>query len=134
MKKESPSKAFTTFLNEDGIAITRVREDAEITIAEAKANTETIIRLTQGRTCPILVDTRMIKSISNEAREHFAMRGRVAHVNSIALLIQSPVSRIIGNFYISLNKPAVPTRLFTDESAALLWLRSQLNNRLYDYN
>jgi hypothetical protein len=134
MKKDIETKAFVTYLNEDGIAITRVKQDAEITITEAKANTNAVIKLTGGRTCPILVDTRRIKSISNEAREHFAMRGRIAHVNSIALLIQSPVSRIIGNFYISLNKPAVPTRLFTDEAAALLWLKSQLNNLLYEYN
>jgi hypothetical protein len=134
MKKEYELKAFTTCLNEEGIAITRVKDDADVTITEAKANTSTIIRLTGGRACPILVDTRRIRSISNEAREHFAMRGRMAHVNSIALLISSPVSRIIGNFYISLNRPSVPTRLFTDEEAALNWLRSHLNKLEFRYN
>jgi hypothetical protein len=31
---------------------------------------------------------------------------------------------MIGNFFINLNKPLAPTRLFTSEAAALTWLRT----------
>jgi hypothetical protein len=33
------------------------------------------------------------------------------------------VARAIGNFFMGLNKPLIPTRLFTSEAEALGWLR-----------
>jgi hypothetical protein len=33
---------------------------------------------------------------------------------------------VLGNFYLGLNKPLVPTRLFTSEEEAQAWLRSFL--------
>jgi hypothetical protein len=40
----------------------------------------------------------------------------------VALLVGSPVTRVIGNFFIGLNKPRWPVRLFRSESDALAWL------------
>lgn len=118
---------FLTSVNNEGVAITRVKKDAIIGVAEAKENTKAIISLTGGKPCPMLVDTREINSISKEARDHFSMRDRKGYVNSIAILIASPVSRIIGNFFMGLNKPTVPTKLFTEEETALKWLRTFKN-------
>jgi hypothetical protein len=44
----------------------------------------------------------------------------------VALLVGSPMSRAIGNFFIGLNKPLIPTRLFVSEPEALAWLRGFL--------
>jgi hypothetical protein len=33
---------------------------------------------------------------------------------------------MIGNFFINLNSPAAPTRLFTSEAAAVGWLNAHL--------
>ncbi len=38
------------------------------------------------------------------------------------MLIKSPVSKIVGNFYIQFSKPTIPTRLFTEEKKAIAWL------------
>lgn len=40
----------------------------------------------------------------------------------LALLTGSPVSRMLGNAYLSITKLKHPTRLFTDESSAVTWL------------
>jgi hypothetical protein len=45
---------------------------------------------------------------------------------AVALLMGSPVSRVLGNLYLGLNKPPIPTRLFTSEEEAKVWLRSFL--------
>ncbi len=39
-------------------------------------------------------------------------------------VISSPVSRVIGNFFMGLNKPISPTRLFTDPHKAIQWLHT----------
>ena len=51
-------------------------------------------------------------------------RGRVSA--AVALLIGSPMSRVIGNFYLGFNRPQTPTRLFTDTDEAEAWLRTFL--------
>ena len=122
------NKKFVTKLLPDGIVHTQVQEGADISFDDAKINTQDVIALTAGKPRPLLVDTRLIASISKAARDHFSMRERKPNVNSIAILIQSPLSRIIGNFFMGLNKPTVPTKLFTDQRTAIAWLKTFLNN------
>jgi hypothetical protein len=37
-------------------------------------------------------------------------------------VVSSPVSRVIGNVYLRLNRSSTPTRLFTGENDAVAWL------------
>lgn len=114
------NEVFITAMDPSGICITRVKANSFITISHAKENTQHI--KSYGEAMPLLVDSRNINSITKEARDHFAMRGRSPGVTAIAILIASPVSRLIGNFYMGLNKPVVPTKLFTEEDKAMRWL------------
>ena len=117
------TQIFFTSLEKDGYILTRVKPDSEIQVEDAKDNTEAVKKVSGDSNFPILVDLREIKSISKEARDHFSMRGRKPHVTAIAMLIKSPVSKIIGNFFLGLNKPIVPTRLFTNETDAKTWMK-----------
>jgi hypothetical protein len=116
------SSVFITSFIADGYILTKVKSGAEIGLNDAKENTEIVINLSKGKNFPILVDLREIKSISKEARDHFSMRGRKPHVTAIAMLVNSPVSRIVGNFFLGLNKPTVPTRLFNSQKEAVNWI------------
>ena len=42
---------------------------------------------------------------------------------AVALVVDTPVSRVLGNFYLGLSKPHIPSRLFNDEAEALDWLK-----------
>lgn len=121
--KKIQVEAFSTWLGSDGVLRTIVKPQAEITYKEALENTEAVKTASGDRTRPLMVDTRAIKSITKEARDHFAMKNRKPGVSAIGVLISSPVSKIIGNFFLGLNKPAVPTRLFTRETEAISWLK-----------
>jgi len=114
---------FTTTLDKRGFILSKVHPGSEIGLNEAKGNTQAVIDISGGANYPIFVDIREIKSISKEARDHFSMRGRKPHVTAIAMLVKSPVSRIIGNFFLGLNRPTVPTRLFNQEKEAILWMK-----------
>ncbi|MDP6946031.1 MAG: hypothetical protein QF464_17920 [Myxococcota bacterium] len=46
----------------------------------------------------------------------------------LALLTGSPVSRMLGNAYLSITKLKHPTRLFTDEGSAVAWLLEGLDD------
>jgi hypothetical protein len=45
------------------------------------------------------------------------------------LIIGGPLSRIIGNFFLSVNKPLYPARLFDNEASALAWLQASVVSR-----
>jgi len=117
-------KCFDTFMVEGDYCVTIVKKDSEIVLEDALENTKSVLQVSQGKKYPMLVDTREIRSISKEARDHFSMRNRKGSVNSIAVLIDSPVSVVVGNFFMGLNKPAVPTKLFTTPEKAFKWLKT----------
>ena len=72
----------------------------------------------------VLVDMTAITEISKEARDYFANERTASIQRATALLIGSPVSRVIGNFFMGLNKPISPTRLFADPHKAIQWLQT----------
>ncbi|MCH8811454.1 MAG: STAS/SEC14 domain-containing protein [Gemmatimonadetes bacterium] len=72
----------------------------------------------------VLVDMTAITEISKEARDYFANERTASIQRATALLIGSPVSRVIGNFFMGLNKPISPTRLFTDPHKAIQRLQT----------
>lgn len=114
---------YYSWVGPDGIARTQVKEQAEIQIEHARANTKLIETFFNGDRFPLLVDARKVKSISKEAREHFSIKDRDTVVSAYAILIASPLSRMIGNFFMGINKPEVPVRLFTNENEAIQWLK-----------
>ena len=45
-----------------------------------------------------------------------------------ALIVDSPLSRLLGNFFLGINKPKMPVRLCKNEDEALEWIAS-LNDK-----
>jgi hypothetical protein len=117
-------RAYTTWMGNDGIARTKVKPLSEVTIKDAMENSVAVNSLSNGNDFPLLIDTRDIRSITKEARDYFSMNNRESHVIAFGILIDSPLSKIIGNFFMGLNKPRVPVRLFTSEKEAVTWLQS----------
>jgi len=72
----------------------------------------------------VIIDMTAVFEISKEARDYFANERTASIQRATALLIGSAVSRIIGNFFLGLNKPITPTRLFTDPQDAIKWLHT----------
>jgi hypothetical protein len=126
MTTQPPSPAVTTRTAEvrlDGDVLrARFHDGAEVDLADARENLEACAALVPGRQLGVLVDLRPVRSQTAEARAHFAgpAAGRIA--SGLALLIGSPLSRVLGNFYLRFNRPGFPTRLFSSEDEALRWL------------
>lgn len=77
----------------------------------------------------VLVDMRGVLSETREAREYFASPEVAEKVSAVALVVESPVSRMIANFLIRLTKHYVPTRMFSDSAIAQQWLKQTGNGR-----
>ena len=115
------TRVYYTWMGADGIARTQVKPGSEVVLADALENSKAVNDLAGPSTYPLMIDARQITSITKEARDYFSMRGRESRVIALAIVIDSPLSRIIGNFFMGLNKPRVPTRLFGDTESAAEW-------------
>ena len=115
-----------------GLIIWRYLQDAEVGLEEAQEEVrvtgDLVEELLNGRSW-LLIDIRKIRSIDRAARKLFASDwvSDTYGVQALALVIGSPVSCFIGNFWQTIHKPKHPTRLFTDEEKALEWLTSMQN-------
>jgi len=113
-------------LGEDGIVHAVTKPGSEQTLADAREQIAAIGKIGRGKALPVLVDFKNIKSQDRGARAYFAGKEPAKVVTACAILLSSPLSRVIGNFYMGLNKPVTPTKLFTSESEAIEWLKEYL--------
>lgn len=109
------------WLNEDGIVITIGKLESQDT-ETARENMVYTKRVTGGKPRPLLVDMTKVRSMSKGAREEYVQQQGDAIITAVALLTRSGVSNMIANIFISLNKPQVPVKLFTDPDKAKEWL------------
>jgi hypothetical protein len=82
---------------------------------EARSSTDAIEALGLGAV-PLLIDMRGLKKLEREARTHYS--AHKAGVCAFALLVGSPVTRMLANFFMATDPDGT-------ESAALGWLREQ---------
>lgn len=117
---------FWTWMGHDGICRTKTKPLAEITLKEAMENSVAVNAFYKNKKFPLLLDARNVKTMAKEARKHFSTNGRETRITSMAIMVKSPLSRVVGNFFMGLNKPKIPARLFDDENAAVEWLKTHL--------
>ena len=120
--KQKESEKIIFKLREDGIFCTEVVPNTVMTIEDGLFSTKITNELQGGIAHPLLCDLSNVIKISKECREHFSGEQHAETYTATALLVTNPISKIIGNFFMGLNKPIKKTRLFTNKEKALEWL------------
>jgi len=110
-------------IHEDEIVVQRLRDKARQTVADAKENVAAYFNLCEGGKRPCLVDGRSALTAEPGVREHYARPEVAERTIAVALLVGSSAMRVIANLFLTVNKPIMPTRLFTVEQEAVDWLR-----------
>ncbi len=117
------TRVCTTWVRADGILHTVIKPNAVVDLEAAQEIWDAHEALLGSQDKISFVDIRGINKASREARELLGAQSQKKQPLAIALLIGSPISRVIGNFFLGLNRPPCPTKLFTSESEALAWLK-----------
>lgn len=112
------------FIDEDGILHHDCSEGSVHDIDSAISNVKLSIDLAKGQKHPVLVDLKGIKYMSRETRNYYSNEETGKFVGKAALVVGDPVSKIMGNVFMRLQKTVFPTRLFTDREKAIEWLKS----------
>ena len=113
---------FRTWLRPDGVVHLTWASQVEIGLEDAIEAIQAMTELTGGRRTPLLVDPRGNRAVARSARRELA--GCDSLASAVALIVGSPLSRMMGEFFLTVNKPRFPMRLFGDEGSAVTWLET----------
>ena len=119
--KTLQTRAANVHLQDDGMLYIDVFPKAEITKKDAEEILDAIVRVSDGIRYPLLIDGNSISSVDRDSRKLFS--GTTA-VSAVALAVGTPLGKIIGNFFIGLNKADMPFKLFTSKTEAFEWLEA----------
>ena len=110
-------------LTDGGLLIVRINAGAHQTLADAKENLAAAVAETGGTRRPLLIDIRTAQPLDADARHHYSGQTLVAGFSALALVVEaSPFGRMMGNVYLRIARPGIPTQLFTDDERAMAWL------------
>lgn len=119
-KKRFDFKYFHLIIS-DGIMECYLKPTAEMDLETARTCSDQRIEVSGRRSYPCIFDITAVKKITKEARVYLANEGNEL-VSASAILVSSAITKMIANFFIDVDKPKNPTRLFTDKEEALKWL------------
>lgn len=122
---ESYENQNARFWIEKGILFFEYKPNTTIDLQVAMHVVADRIAFQNERPLPIFCDTRGIAAIDKAARDYLAKSGSLL-AKAVALIGSENVSMTMSTFYIEINKPSVPTRIFTIEQEALDYLRGFL--------
>ena len=113
-------------LSDQGLLIVRIKDGAHQSLSDAKENLALAVSETRGERRPLLIDVRTAQPLEADARHHYSGQTLVERFSALALLIDgSPFGRTMGNVYLRIARPGIPTQLFADEERALEWLSAR---------
>jgi len=111
---------------QDGILFCIYANNIDLDLEIAKHCVEQRLNYSKGRSYPVFVNMTGVRSVDKPAREYFATRGLV-QLTAGALIVNSPLSKFLVNIFLKINKPKIPSRLFTNEKEASDWLKNYIN-------
>jgi hypothetical protein len=115
------TRAAKVTLEDDGVVRVIVHPGAEVGADDMRAFLAARMQLAPHRV-PVIIDQRRIRSMTRQAQivatEGAAQRPTLC----LAILMESPLTVMIANFFVIFGRPRYPTRLFTSEESALAWI------------
>jgi hypothetical protein len=111
---------YKLWLEDDIFHVTVYAEEFTLEMATEGVRQRMII--CGNETYPMLSDCRRVKYFDLAARKYFATPQSTVCLSAGALLITSQLQKVIGNFFLKVNRPPIPGQLFTSETEAKAWL------------
>lgn len=107
----------------EGYIRVEIFTDAKQDIEDAKKNMQACIDVGGGTKRPLLTDIRFCQPLTPEARRYYSGKALNDSFTALAILIESShFGMMMGNVYLRIAKPGIPTQLFQDDQKAIGWL------------
>ena len=125
---ERYTRTATVRLGADGIVRLNLFADIIQNVDDARENVQTASNIVHGRKAVVLIDARLAPALRREPRGYYMSGETKQATAAIAILLRAHAGVAILRFVTSILQSGTPSRVFTDEAAAVQWL-SQFTNR-----
>ena len=121
----NPKDIVEAWTGENEIIWIRFNETGQHGIDEAKCVVDAHEQISGPTKARIMADLRGLKTgADRHGRAYYISEQAARYKLCMAMLVGSPLQKIIGNIFIRVSRPPYPTKLFTTEEDANLWLMS----------
>jgi hypothetical protein len=124
--KQKDFDMMSVALRSDGLMCVTIFRDKEIDVQHIITIVETIGEFGEGKRFPVLIIADENTLPTHEARQYLAAPESDPYALAEAYVVGSVAQKLVGNFYLSFNKPARPTKIFNNEKDAVAWLKTFL--------
>lgn len=105
-----------------GILQIRMNSDMEVTYEEAYGILDFVRTKFPKKRFPHYIELNEFAIPSKDVREFMVSEERVKIALADAMVLKSLPQKLMGNLYLQINKPKIPTKFFNTKEAALEWL------------
>lgn len=106
-----------------------VKENVDISVEKMNELLQEAVRIAGFKKYFVIVDARAGFHSEADVRDYYASNEYAKYRYADAFIVKSLATRLMVNFYISFNKPSIPTKTFTDPEEAARWI-NELRQRL----
>lgn len=107
---------------ENGILICELKPDLIIDLKTAVHLVNERIKITENHSMPFLLVVKNYLLLDKDAFEYLGSKEGIQNLQASAVVIDSPLQKLITNFNLLFYKNVIPFRVFNKKSEAKLWL------------
>lgn len=106
----------------EGLLVATYKKGLRLNLDMAKTIVKSRLSLMGDKELPVLIYNLGVISMDKEARDYLSSSEGVKGLKAGAIVLNSPYGSFLGNFFLSVTKPPIPARIFTNTKSAMKWL------------
>lgn len=124
--KTIPKSAYTLSLRSDGILQIDIKPNTTLQLTDGKEMVLDFAEIGGGKKFPLLFLAGDFALASSEARYYASGKEANQYTLASVFVVKNIAQKLMGNAYITFNKPITPTKIMTDKESAVTWLKTFL--------
>lgn len=110
-------------INNEGIGHQHFKDNVTMDIPEQLENLDAIIKICDGHPTPFVITAGKHFIITKDARDNALSLEPKSPINANAIVVQNLAYRLIAEFFIKVQKPKNPYKIFTKQEEAFEWCK-----------
>ena len=124
LAKQISGDTYICHIDKNGILNIKIHENPSCTLEQVQEVMATIEAFGKEKMPFIFADIRKAKSIPVGTLKTVNHHKQILEaIPGASIVVESPISRIVGSFFIGIQKPPFPIQMFNKPDHAYLWLQ-----------
>ena len=116
--------AASVSLRSDGIIKIEIKPNTNLKLADGQEMVKAFAEIGGGKKYPLLFIAGDFALANAEARYYASGKEANQYTLASVFVVNNVAQKLMGNAYITFNKPITPTKILTNEEEAVKWLKT----------